>query len=289
MCWIRVIWGVLFSFWLLLQQSSSTIDEEHTCPPSSCGKISNISYPFRLNHDPKHCGDSRYELSCENNVTSLYMCSGKYHVQSINYHNLTIRLVDSGVEQNNCSSLPLNFLSRFNFFDDLSQNNGYCTDTYQATQHRYNDDDHHLFEHIVYMNCSHQVTNNQMYVDTSSCINWHSKKGYYIYAMAGNLMLAKDFQVGCQVKLVTPTSDLGLKRNQLLTYDVIHKALVYGFEISWFGLACNRSCGESTSCSFNATTEKFRCDAYHCTYFLWGSKINCGKYYSTQFDFHYYH
>ncbi|KAL0007385.1 hypothetical protein SO802_008887 [Lithocarpus litseifolius] len=36
---------------------------DHYCPPSSCGNISNISAPFRLKSDPEICGDSRYELS----------------------------------------------------------------------------------------------------------------------------------------------------------------------------------------------------------------------------------
>ncbi|KAL5071223.1 hypothetical protein RYX36_022110 [Vicia faba] len=258
MWWIRVIWALLLSFWVLLQQSSC-IEEEHSCRASSCGKISNISYPFRLKHDPKHCGDSRYELSCENDVTTLYLCSGKYHVQSINYHNFTITLLDPGLELNNCSSLPINFLSRFNFFDDVNQDNTYCTDPYQATLNNYGNDDDLLFEHIVYLNCSHQVTNNHKYVDTSSCINSHSINGHsYIYAMAGDL-IAKDFQVGCQVKLVAPTSGFGLQRNQLLPYHLMHNALAYGFMVSWVNLVCKTSCGESNPCSFNATTEKFHC------------------------------
>ncbi|KAK7847851.1 hypothetical protein CFP56_006117 [Quercus suber] len=36
----------------------------HSC---SCGSIPNISFPFRLSTDPENCGDSRYELLCENN------------------------------------------------------------------------------------------------------------------------------------------------------------------------------------------------------------------------------
>ncbi|EYU40251.1 hypothetical protein MIMGU_mgv11b019568mg [Erythranthe guttata] len=43
--------------------------------PSSGGGIRNISYPFRLNTDPKRCGHPKYKLSCENNTTSLYLNS----------------------------------------------------------------------------------------------------------------------------------------------------------------------------------------------------------------------
>ncbi|BFG34839.1 hypothetical protein CerSpe_211130 [Prunus speciosa] len=54
----------------------------------SCGNI-NISSPFRLKGDSKHCGNKSFELSCEakgngttdHAVLSLY--SGKYYVQAI--------------------------------------------------------------------------------------------------------------------------------------------------------------------------------------------------------------
>ncbi|XP_045808625.1 rust resistance kinase Lr10-like [Trifolium pratense] len=251
MWWMRVILVLLFPFLLILQQgSSSTIEQEHTCQPSSCGKISSISYPFRLTDDLKHCGDNRYELSCENNVTTLYLYSAKYHVQSINYNNFTIRLVDPGVQESNCSSLPLNFLSQSNFCDTYELGKKYCMDPYQALGY-YGDE--LVFEHIVYLNCSHQVTNNHKYVNTTSCLDQNSE-GYYIYAMAGDL-IAQDFQVGCHVKLVTPTSWLkNLERNQeISSYDFIHKALVYGFEISWLNLPCkNLQCGDSIRCIFNS-------------------------------------
>ncbi|MED6187189.1 hypothetical protein PIB30_074107, partial [Stylosanthes scabra] len=88
------------------------------CSPSSCGKISNIKHPFRLKDDPANCGDQRYELSCENNRTVLYLFPGKsYGVEAINYNNFTIRLVDPGISENDCSTLPRYSLSRSNFSD----------------------------------------------------------------------------------------------------------------------------------------------------------------------------
>ncbi|KAK9999824.1 hypothetical protein SO802_019427 [Lithocarpus litseifolius] len=84
---------------VLVQETCSATPEvnDHHCPPSSCGNIHNISYPFRLKSDPEICGDSRYELSCENNRTTvLYLFARKYHVQEIYYNNYTIWVVDSG-------------------------------------------------------------------------------------------------------------------------------------------------------------------------------------------------
>ena len=72
------------------------------CLPSSCGNITHITYPFRLQADPEKCGNKRYELVCENNVTVLYLHSAKYHVQAINYNNYTVRVVDPALQLHNC-------------------------------------------------------------------------------------------------------------------------------------------------------------------------------------------
>ena len=273
---MRVILVLLLPFMFILQQGNSSTTTS-ACPPSSCGKISNIRYPFRLKADPKHCGDSRYELSCENNVATLYLYSGKYHVQSINYNNFTIRVADPGVIESNCSSLPLYWLSRSNFCDTYN-NNENCTDPYHASSgDRINREGEVIFEHIFYLNCTQPITNNSKYVKTTPCINWPSSKSYYIYAFAGHLT-AEDFQVGCHVKFVAPSS---WKALQVISYDKIHKALVYGFEISWLHLPCQDHCENSEHCYFNSTSQEIGCPTQiqYCSSTPMGPKesTNCGK------------
>ena len=66
--------AVLMAFIALVlvhETCSATAKVNHHCAPSSCGNIHNISFPFRLKNDPENCGDSKYELSCENNHTVL--------------------------------------------------------------------------------------------------------------------------------------------------------------------------------------------------------------------------
>ena len=99
-------------------QTSGAVSE---CSPS-CGNIQ-IKSPFRLQGDPTKCGNKSYELSCEANGSSqsddaiLYLFSGKYYVQAINYNNYTIRLVDAGVHntKDNFFSNPVYPLTAFNF------------------------------------------------------------------------------------------------------------------------------------------------------------------------------
>ncbi|CAJ1972267.1 unnamed protein product [Sphenostylis stenocarpa] len=243
-----------------LEQICATSKQGHACPPSSCGKVTNITHPFRLKGDPENCGDHRYELTCENNVTLLSLYSGKYLVQAINYNNFTIRVVDPGVQQSNCSNIPRYFLSQSNFRDSYAYTD---MDAYQTSQPRlsnqtfyFNHDRFHtvnsepVFEHIVFMNCSHPVSDNLKYVDTAPCVNWHSKG--YMFAIAGDL-ISEDLEVGCHVKLVTLTSWWGLHAHKY-SYTEIHKALVYGFEISWMIRACNDICGNlASSCNWDTS------------------------------------
>jgi len=199
------------------------------CPPSSCGKITNIRYPFQLKGDPKKCGDERYELGCENNVTVLYLYSAQYHVEAINYNNYTVRVVDPSLQPHNCSSLPLRSLSRSNFSDTYTYS---YADPYQAGLDAFENRNSLTFEHIVFMNCKHSVRENRKYVESGECVKWDSKG--YAYAIGGELK-AEDFEVGCEVKLVAPTSLRPLDNH---SYTAMHSALAYGFEISWINLAC---------------------------------------------------
>ncbi|KDP42824.1 hypothetical protein JCGZ_23766 [Jatropha curcas] len=99
-------WLLRFAFLVVFfPQTCNGRDNSH-CAPSSCGNISNIIYPFRLETDPSNCGDHRYSLSCENNVTVLYLNDARYYVRAINYNNFTLRLVDAGLDQHDYFSIP---------------------------------------------------------------------------------------------------------------------------------------------------------------------------------------
>lgn len=141
----------------------------------------------------------------------------EYHVQAINYNNFTIRVVDPGVNQHpNCSSLPRHFLSQYNF--------SVC----------------------CFSACSfHEL------------LQWPAIVSTWILhgAIAGDLK-AKDFEIGCHVKLVAPTSWWGLDTDKY-SYTLMHRALVYGFEISWMRFACEEEdCGDHGSCYFDFDKQK---------------------------------
>ena len=105
---------------VFVHKTCSTENNIHQCAPSSCGNIQNISNQFRLTSDPEACGDLRYELSCENNRTVLYLFEGKYCVREINYNNYTIREVDSGIQKDNYFSTSNYSLYQYNFSSQWS-------------------------------------------------------------------------------------------------------------------------------------------------------------------------
>ncbi|ESW13189.1 hypothetical protein PHAVU_008G175100 [Phaseolus vulgaris] len=257
--WREMVLLVIFLLFVV-EQVCTTNEQEHAmdCPTSSCGKITNISRPFRLKRDPVHCGDSRYELDCENNVAVLNLYSGKYHVEAINYHNFTIRVVDPGVEEPSCSSLPRYFLSESNFTDAY---HGAAMAPYRSTQNQFSDElgnyEKSLWKHIIYLNCSHPVSEKNKYVNTAPCVKWQSKG--YMYAIGGDITAA-ELEVGCGVKLVSPTSWGGLDANES-SYTDMNTALLYGFEMSWLHFACDYLCPNSThgDCYFNSSIPKLKC------------------------------
>ncbi|KAE8037477.1 hypothetical protein FH972_010063 [Carpinus fangiana] len=118
---------------VLVHEACSTNGSHHHCSPSSCGNIRNISYPFRLEGDPKNCGDQRYTLSCENNQAVLYLYAGKYYVQHISYANYTIRVVDAGIQNDNDSFIPRYSLDTTNF----SARDPFRTSPYPYRTHRF--------------------------------------------------------------------------------------------------------------------------------------------------------
>ncbi|KAL5071189.1 hypothetical protein RYX36_022076 [Vicia faba] len=267
---------LLFLFLLLPQLSYSN---SQPCFSSSCGKITNITHPFRLKQDPAHCGNNRYELDCVNNVTVLSLYDGYFLVESINYNNYTIRVVDPNIQPTHCSSLPRFFLYRHNFsFQRSWQFISKESSSYQYTldQSNYVYDELDLSSPVIFMKCTSPPSKivDKYYADTSSCLGQHT------YAIVGDPTY-EILEPQCRVKLVTLTSFWGTS----LTYQPdnkesvignisnidIHNALRYGFEISWMKASC-----PCDYCFFNYTINNIQCVQLTCTFDscgYWADKV----------------
>jgi len=106
----------------------------------------------------------------------------------IQYHNFTIRVVYLRVEEPSCSSFPRYFLSKSNFTDAC---HGDVVAPYLTSQYQSNQFGRHwnsLLKHMIYLNCSHLVSEKNKYVNSASCV-----------AIGGDITVA-ELEVGCGVK-----------------------------------------------------------------------------------------
>ncbi|XP_059455118.1 cysteine-rich receptor-like protein kinase 22 isoform X1 [Corylus avellana] len=261
---------VLIVVLVLVHEACSANNSHYQCPASSCGNIHNIRYPFRLNGiDPPNCGDERYNLSCENNQAVLYLYDGRYYVQEIDYHNYTIRLVDSGIQKDNDSFIPRYSLGTTNFSSGdpyalhhpywISCNSCEVSGSYCSLSlpylHRTS---------MVFVNCEKKVKSRR-YMDISSCFKngggvyssnsflSHSKR--YTYVIAGRtpaycipedlMMSVWDLEESCQIEqMYLSTSRVSFCPNNSDRYfrcTDFYDAVVSGFMLSWFQVACHNS------------------------------------------------
>ncbi|CAL9004700.1 unnamed protein product [Prunus brigantina] len=244
-------------------------DDHHKhCEPSVCGEIRNISYPFRLKHDPEKCGDSRYELSCENNLTVLYLYAGKYYVQAINYSNYTIRVVDANLHKDNCSSIPHYSLSMYNFSDG----DPYLVSQLRGTGRDFFHDNFELSKPIIFLTCE-TLVNSTLYVDTAPCIGSmsSSNSNRHSYVSVGRIK-ASDFREFCRIELMFMTSSV--RTNDMnISYIDIHNEMIYGFELTWVQKSYSIRDLSQFTCYIDSDTNKVNCFS-DCN---WGnSKSNCG-------------
>ncbi|CAL9005696.1 unnamed protein product [Prunus brigantina] len=208
-------WVLIVALLVGLSGETCNAEDYGTNCTSSCGNIHNISYPFRLKHDPKHCGNVKYTLSCENNITLVDIPhSGKYYVLAINYRTHTIRLVDPGLQKNNCSSMPQNIspFLRASFPEYIG---------FPSTP-------------VFYIKCSNPV-NSSLYVDTAPCLNINAssliRQKTYSYVKVGDMRVG-DLYEGCSAEWVAlALSDYS---DYNTSYESIHSALMYGFDLEVF-------------------------------------------------------
>ncbi|KAE9464165.1 hypothetical protein C3L33_03927, partial [Rhododendron williamsianum] len=214
---------------------------------NSCGDNLNISFPFQLQGDPSNntCNDYFYTLSCdENNRTVLPLLSGKYYyVQSINYTDQSIRLVDVGIQTNNiCSSFPLSSFNRSDFYPV-----GFF-DFYSVSS-------------VLFLSCEKPVQS-PTYINRTRYCNTRddSGNGYYSYVVAaGDDVRVWDIADSCLLEVSYISSSPAIsERGWNLSWLDFNKELGYGF-VGTFGFrfgfgirfgfsgGCNR-CKERASC-----------------------------------------
>eukprot|EP00257_Ricinus_communis_P013824 XP_015571355.1 rust resistance kinase Lr10 [Ricinus communis] len=218
-----------FLFVLVLSLTTCNAQVTHFCPPSSCGNIHNISYPFRLKGDPEHCGFHSYELSCENNRTVLYLYSSKYYVQAIDYRNSSLRIVDAAIKKDDCSSLPQYSMtgSNFSFWHPYN---------YFAPWWNYDFNMSPKLKLTTFLKCANPV-NSPRYVNADRCTSAN-----YSYVI-DNFVNIADIVNFCRVELMVLSSSPARIGNNVSILEILND-LAYGFDIWWNRVICETCKGK---------------------------------------------
>ncbi|OMO78496.1 hypothetical protein CCACVL1_14341 [Corchorus capsularis] len=209
---------------------------------SSCGDITNITYPFRLPGDPAVCGDPDFQLSCENNKTIFNYQRGKYYVKGISYEQLTIRLVDVNLANGSCA-LPYKSLSMDQATDGIRFPS--LITFWQAN----------------FLNCSNnipQLANNR--VPCLSGVNSH------VYVNFSNRdLFPAEIPNTCEIISRVPTSS----QNEVnYPYETTLKLLESGFELRW-SVECRNCWRAGLSCVYENNNDPrfFQCETYDYGYY----------------------
>ncbi|KAF4349482.1 cysteine-rich receptor-like protein kinase 24 [Cannabis sativa] len=209
---------------------------------SSCGNISNITSPFRLTTDPSSCGDLRYNLSCENNITVLnlpvhdressYSSEIKYqrfYVREINYNNYTIRVVDPNFhkhDENYSTLFANNSLSFENVYGRYAAQ--ICTSKKEKIIYpiKYRK----ISKTLALIICERRVMNSS-YIDATPCMLRNDNNSSFVwsyYLLDADEMspFELDFCLIQQVTLIDESFHASSCHD-------INRQLAYGFHLSW--------------------------------------------------------
>ncbi|WKA07515.1 hypothetical protein VitviT2T_025333 [Vitis vinifera] len=217
------------------------------CSPSSCGDMRNISYPFRLQDDPRSCGYPEYELICENNRTMINLHGGTYLVTQINYQNYTIRVVDPRRKKDNCwISSPLNSIGAYykeNPYDSSSAwSAGYTLPYKWNPASPYPSEP--IFYTIVLMNCEQSIRDdNYLHIIPCNTRGSSSSSPTYAYAVVGDYVSVGDIPYSCTIGtsiIIQPLKSLPEPSN--LSMSDLQNYMLLGLQLSFLPLFCHRQC-----------------------------------------------
>ncbi|KAL5071035.1 hypothetical protein RYX36_021922 [Vicia faba] len=231
---LTLVMGIVFLILIILPYNKVyggyEQQQQESCS-RRCG-VHYITYPFRLKDSPENCGHKRYNLSCEDNKQLiLYDISyGKYYVQSINYDNFTIRLLDFNLLYSNYSLSPDYSLGLYDFSYDIFP----YLDYYQYK----NGTGYALTKSMLFVSCPNRME----YSYVGNCMNISSYTQYgnpFYIGVYGKIISELGLGDGCRIEFMYPSSwDLQDGNNNNISCTDIRRMMLYGFELSWLNSLC---------------------------------------------------
>ncbi|KAL3714294.1 hypothetical protein ACJRO7_006256 [Eucalyptus globulus] len=254
---VNVYLVLLLVLILLRAMTSNAGPSDSRCIASFCGNIHNITKPFRLKSDPGGCGDPKKELVCEDDRTVWYLNHGRFYVQSINYSAGLIKLVDDGLQKDDCSSLPHHSL----VWDNPSN-------SYRRVYYNYSGGFYFNKDTFAIVNCSKPVSS-PLYISTGPCIkgSYSSNKlsNWNLYALVKpKVSDVKDF---CTISRWTwASADFNQINSSSENYELIHNLMADGFDLTFYN---RRTWKQIILCYFDWYSIYYGevCDSFDYVYF----------------------
>ncbi|WVZ15873.1 hypothetical protein V8G54_013439 [Vigna mungo] len=227
--------NTLFFFSLLFPTYASTDAERYTaCEPFSCGKLTNISYPFWSNDQPGYCGHPKFKLDCQQDNVTIDIVSHTFQVIDMNQKSKVLTIARLDLLADPCTNDYVNVKLDPEFFNYTS-----------------NDDDYTLL-----YDCGSLGYTGSVNIGGARAFNCPigGQDAFFV----ANTEVVNLISLGCKNSI-----NVSVLREAVKSDSDVGNVLASGFEVGWSGVnedecdGCTRSsgrCGYSSS-----TTSGFMC------------------------------
>ncbi|THU72558.1 hypothetical protein C4D60_Mb04t13410 [Musa balbisiana] len=244
---------------LLFSIAAVSFASDYACQElsTSCGSVTNITYPFWLANDPAdlftHCGYPEFMVICRNNTPILSLATDNYTVTDIDHDRRIISLADADIfgSADTCPRVRHNLTSLTNFSLAYAPSDTYLTFFFNCNDDR--------TEYTV--PCLGHAGGNISFVLTDEMIE--------------NNSLVPD---NCEAVIVAPVLRDHLNSLEYELANRYKEALQGGFELNWSASTndtcshCEQSYGRCGSNMTSSRTLVFACfcsdgrtESYNCS------------------------
>jgi hypothetical protein len=236
---------LFLSFFFLIPIHVTSDGESYkSCAPFSCGKFTNISYPFRsINNQPSYCGHPNFKLDCEHGNLTIEIESQKFHIIDINQTSQVLRIARLDLWSYDDATIPSCPKKYVNVNLDLDFFN-YTT----------NDEKYTLLYECGPLPDPYSSSLSSE-VSVISCLIEGKPQDAYVVSSA---KVADFIVLGCRNNITTPGLKSSFIEDSNSVVDVLHE----GFEVRWSGVeedmcdGCKKSGGR---CGYNASDNAVLC------------------------------
>ncbi|XP_023756048.1 LEAF RUST 10 DISEASE-RESISTANCE LOCUS RECEPTOR-LIKE PROTEIN KINASE-like 2.1 isoform X1 [Lactuca sativa] len=231
---------LVFTIFLLLNQSLSWDPRYEACVAKDCGDGRKVTYPFFINelHDSS-CGYPGFELRCSNGSSILRIAENDFIVKDIQYKNSSLRLQDAAILPNQTESCPSKIRN------------------ITLDPNRFRIDNVSTTKLILISNCSSVLPVNLKRYRIRSCEESNE------VVMLANDMNLRNVTTSCGYgrKVVETLVELSGEegRSQVVDGDNYPEVVERGFVLHWLAADCGVCESSGGRCGFNQITFGFRC------------------------------